>query len=392
MRAEKIFKELQLYCEKENYKGWDIFDGLNSKVFQSLPFKNIPLFRLIWIQFFKRSPLNLRKIFKVSKEHNPKGLGLFLSAECRLYEMNPKESTRKKIDFLIKKIIELKSNGYSGACWGYNFDWQARAFFLPKWTPTIVTTSYIANALLDSYDLLKDQNLLNEARSACNFILKDIKRSPLKDGTFCFSYSPLGKTQIYNASLLGSRLLSRTYSYTNEAILKEEAQKSVQYCINAQKGNGSWSYGALPFHQWVDNFHTGYNLECIADHQKFSGDKQYQKHLDKGLSYYLNTFFTEEGISKYYNNRMYPIDIHSTAQLIITLFKLGKLKEKKELVDKVLNWTFDNMYSNKGYFYGRKTKFFMSKIPYMRWTQAWIYYALAYYLYEFQEDHKKRNL
>ena len=30
------FKQLKSYCEKEQFKGWDPYDGLNSKVFQAL--------------------------------------------------------------------------------------------------------------------------------------------------------------------------------------------------------------------------------------------------------------------------------------------------------------------------------------------------------------------
>ena len=32
------FVKLKEYCEKEEYKGWDPYDGLNSKVFQAIPF------------------------------------------------------------------------------------------------------------------------------------------------------------------------------------------------------------------------------------------------------------------------------------------------------------------------------------------------------------------
>ena len=32
------FKKLKAYCEAEQYKGWDPYDGLNSKVVNVLPF------------------------------------------------------------------------------------------------------------------------------------------------------------------------------------------------------------------------------------------------------------------------------------------------------------------------------------------------------------------
>ena len=163
-------------------------------------------------------------------------------------------------------------------------------------------------------------------------------------------------------------------------ILIEEAKKSVTFCCDQQKDDGSWGYGTLPFHQWVDNFHTGYNLECIADYMKFSKDNSYKNYLKKGFDYYINTFFTEDGIPKYYNNSLYPIDIHSSAQLVITLVKLNKFHEHKILLDKVLNWSIDNMQSDQGYFYYQINKYFSSKIPYMRWAQAWMFFALSAYI------------
>ncbi|MBN2165693.1 MAG: hypothetical protein JW717_05400 [Marinilabiliaceae bacterium] len=379
---QDVFYNLEKYCESESFKGWDPYDGLNSKVFISLPFKNSRIMRLIWIQLFKRSPINLRRIFLVPKEYNAKGLGLFLASECKNYSRTKSDKYNKRINLFVEELKKLRSNGYSGSCWGYNFDWQARVFFQPKETPTVVATSFIANAFLDVYDLFHEQEMLEEARSACNFILRDLNRTYDDDGTFCFSYSPLDKSQVYNASLLGSKLLARVYSYTREEELIDVACKSVEYCVKAQQSNGAWSYGTLPFHKWIDNFHTGYNLECLSDYELFSGDKRFRKHLEAGFNYYKNTFFTNEGIPKYYNNNIYPVDIHATAQLVLTVSKLGVYEENKDLVEKVLKWTIENMLDDKGYFYYQKKNTFTSKISYMRWAQAWMYYALSVYLYD----------
>ena len=70
--------KLKNYCESENFQGWDPYDGLNSRIFQALPFlKNSSLCRLMVIQAFKRCPLNLRRLAIVPKEYNAKGIGLF---------------------------------------------------------------------------------------------------------------------------------------------------------------------------------------------------------------------------------------------------------------------------------------------------------------------------
>jgi hypothetical protein len=377
----RSLSELQAYCEREQFKGWDPYDGLNSSLFQAIPLiSRNRIARLVWIQFFKRSPLNFRNFSGVKKGYNSKGLGLFLSGYCNLYSIDPQKKYLERINLFSEQLLSLQNREYSGACWGYNFDWQARAFFQPKNTPTVVASTFVANALLDAYEITKDQKLLNTAVSTSSFILKDLNRTYSKQGNFCFSYSPLDKTAVFNASLLGSRILSRIYSYTGEKKLIEEAKKSVEFCCSYQQNNGSWVYGTLPFHQWIDNFHTGYNLECISEYMKYSHDSSYSENLEKGFEYYLKTFFTKDGIPKYYNNSVYPIDIHSPAQFIITLDKLGKLCEQKEIANTVLNWTIKNMRSKKGYFYFQINSFFSSRIPYIRWAQAWMFYSLSTYL------------
>ncbi len=388
---EERFNELEKYCKSEAFKGYDPFDGLNSKLFDYLPFlRKSSLFKLIWIQFFKRSPINFRKIAGIKKEYNPKGLGLFLTTYCNLYSINHNQENLNLILFFIEKLKLCQSKGYSGACWGYNFDWQSKAFFQVKSTPSVVVTSFVGCALLDAYEVIHDEELLEKARSACDFILNDLNRTYDKNGDFSFSYSPTDRTQVFNASLLGSRLLCRTYEYTKEPILIEESRKAVSFVCKHQLENGAWPYSPLPFHKWIDNFHTGFNLECLYTYQSISEDKSFQNNIDKGLEYYLNTFFEDSGLPKYYNNSKYPVDMHTTAQLIVTLSKLNLLSKYKELADKVIFWSFKNMYDEKnGYFYYYKEKYFTIKIPYMRWTQAWMLLGLSHYLLSENVKNKK---
>ena len=374
------FEKLKTYCEVNNFKGWDPYDGLNSKVFKILQMQKVRFFRLAWIQLFKLNPINFRKLLMVPKEYNPKGLGLFLSGYCNLYKANPKKEYLEQINFLAIKLIKLKIDNFSGACWGYNFDWQSRAFYLPKKTPNIVVTSFVASALMDAYEITKNKLYLDIALTSANFVMEDLHRTQKNEG-FIFSYSPFDESCIYNASLFGSKLLSRIFSYTtNETVLKV-AKGSIVACTNAQRKDGSWIYGELSSQNWVDSFHTGFNLECIFEYQKLTGDVSFQPYLDKGLNYYFKFFFLKNGTPKYYNDKIYPIDIHAPAQLVATVYKLNILEENKKLVDQVLNWTIENMQDpHYGYFYYQLKKGISSKVPYMRWAQAWMFYALSFKL------------
>lgn len=380
LSSVRSFSSLRAFCENKDFAGWDPYDGLNSKLFQALPgLSRSRWARLAWIQFFKLSPINLRRITLVPEQHNAKGLALFLSGYCYLYKTAADPGYKKKIYELAAKILELISPGYSGACWGYNFDWQARAFFQPRSTPTVVATSFVADALLTAGETFGETAWLETAFSSARFVLRDLNRTFDDKGNFSFSYSPLDKTQVFNASLLGARLLARVSSFTGDQSLKDEARKAVAYACDRQQPDGSWAYGTLPYHSWVDNFHTGFNLECIYQYQQYTGDTSFQPFIEKGFSYYLEHFFTPEGIPKYYNNKVYPVDIHAPAQLMATLYKLGRMAEHQELADKVLNWTIHKMQSPQGYFFYQKRRLLSSRINYMRWAQAWMFYAFCCY-------------
>lgn len=375
------------YCKSQGFKGWDPYDGLNSKVFKGLGLNKVAFFRLAWIQLFKRNPINLRRLFLVPKGYNPKGIGLLLSAYSKeLIALKEKKKVNytdldENVNEIADLLIELRSEGFSGSCWGYNFDWQARGgLFFPSGTPTVVATTYAAYGLFDAYEATGNLRYLNVALDAVNFVLKDLSRDYRDDGTFLFSYSiTRGNNTVYNASLLGSKLLSRAYYYKKDESFIDVARGSVQAVMNAQEKDGSWVYGELPIQSWKDSFHTGFNLECLADYTKYTGDKSFEAGINLGFDYYIKNFFNDEGVPKYYNNEVYPIDIHSPAQLVVTVSSLGRMKEYRGLVDKVINWTVNNMQAPDGFFYYQKKKYWTIKIPYMRWSQAWMAHSLMVY-------------
>lgn len=389
--------KLMHYCEKEQFKGWDPYDGLNSKVFRALPFKHWDLARLMWIQGFKRSPVNFRRLLLVPKEHNAKGVGLFLSGYCNLYKLAQNGDTRfgapetilKQITDLAELLHQLQNKDYSGACWGYNFDWQARRLFLfPKNTPTVVATTFCASALMDAYEATGNQKYLDTALASADFILNDLNRTACEGG-FILSYSPLkGNDTVYNASLLGGKLLSRCYHYTQKEVYKETASQIVNAACKGQAEDGSWVYGLLPVQSWIDSFHTGYNLEAIAYYETYCNDNTYHANLEKGTAFYLSNFFLPDGTPKYYHDKIYPIDIHCPGQLWVTLRALGIGNDNRQLADKVLNWTLDHMQDKKGYFYYQLKKGISSRIPYMRWSNGFMFHALSCYLLNTLENGK----
>jgi len=382
---EESFIRLKKFIEAENYKGYDPFDGLSGKFNSTFLFKyNLP--RLVIQQLIKRSPINLRGILGIKKQHIPKGLGLLLSGYCAHYRLTGSEDSYQRCYELFELLIGMKTPGYSGNCWGFPGYWQTRAFFQPYGAPQIVASTYIGCALLDLYEISKDEKVLNEAIGIIPFILNDLNNIEQEDGAISVSYTCFDQSAVYNATALASRFAARVYSFTRDKSLLDFSKRTMAYVESGQNEDGSWPYSPLPFHQWVDGFHSGYNLECMAQYQEYTGDCSFSKILEKGFDYYMNTFFTDTGIPRYYNNSTYPIDVHSPAQLIITLSKMNRFSENKHVALKVLHWTIDNMQSRKGSFYYQINRIFTSKISYIRWSQAWMFYALSVCLLELKNE------
>ena len=402
------FIQLKQYCEQEHYKGWDPFDGLNSKVFQALPLlKKSAFCREVVIQGFKRNPINLRRIAMVPKEYNAKGIGLFLQGYCNLVamvrqrpelasELGSEEELLSKVNEVAELLISLQSKGnYHGACWGYNFDWQARrGLFFPKFTPTVVATQFCAVALMTAYEMTGKKEYLDIALTSAEFVMQDLHRYPC-DGGSLFSYSPLvGNDTVFNASLLGSRLLACCYHYTGRQEYLDAAKASVSACCKGQSEDGSWIYGLGPTQGWIDSYHTGYNLDGLIGYEEMTGDKSFHDNIVRGYHYYTTHFFDEDGAPWHFIGHKYPIDIHCPGQLLVTMSRCHQYEQDKPLADKVLAWAITHMQDEKGYFYYQLKKPLNTKISYMRWSNAFMFYALSYYLRELntKQDDKQKSI
>lgn len=393
---ESLFS-LESYLETTDLKGYDPYDALNSSLLSILSSQS-RILRLVFTQSLKRLPINLRPLLGVRKGYNPKGMGLFLSAYLKMYDIYGDSKYLKKAIQIIDILKNLNSAGYSGFCWGYNFDWQSETDLTPKYTPTIVNTVFVADALLDAYDVTQDAEYFNIARSACDFILNDLNILQSENG-ICFSYTPLDMAKIHNANLLGANLLARVYSYSAEEVLLTMAKRSVQYTLFHQNRDGSWYYGVtknkegvwqggdkiMPdtrdsgFVRYIDGYHTGFVLDSLWAYSTYSKDKSYHENIKRGLSFYADHFFLKDGTPKYFYHKTHPVDIHSI-QAIITFSKLYSLKPYEELMSRIATWCITNMQDSRGYFYYRKGKFWKNKIPYIRWSQAWAFLALSTYL------------
>ena len=378
---QAAYDELFEWCREHDFAGHDPFDALNSRLFQSTPLAQSRNARFIWTQIVKRSPADLRAVARVPAERNAKGIALFALAQIANYrKLKTKDAADVVRDF-IAGLLAMKLEGYSGAAWGYNFDWQSRNFFAPRNSATIVPTAFAARALIEAGQDLQDlqAECVSTARSVCEFILKDLPRTVDNDREVCFSYAPKTNTQIFNASLLAAEVLANVGKLTGESELIKTAERAARYVINNQRSDGSWFYGTDPKQAWIDNFHTAYvlfSLKRIID--VAPANAEFQAALERGYQYWKNNFFLAEGWPKYYDHDPYPVDTHAAASAIVTFLELRELDDDaSRMAQEVAVWTIRNLRDDRGFFYYQRRRFYTVRKPYMRWTQAWMLYALA---------------
>ena len=383
LKLSDAIERLQKHIVGEHYRGYDPFDALMSPVFR-LPFlRSNKLVRFGAQQILRRIPFNWRPLLGVGKGLNPVTLGLSIQAYAYLGRIHKEQSDfyLSEIRFCLDRLQELRSGGYSGACWGYDFDWQGRYANIPAFTPTVVATGMIENGLFEYYRYSQDSRAKELILSSAEFVLKDLNRTYQSD-SFCFSYSPNDRQVVFNATMKGARILSHAYAISHDARFLEQARATVRFVINHQRPDGSWPYSLGDARTWVDSFHTGYILDCLDSYGVVMPDGRTDSSIQSGVDFYKRNLFTPEGVPKYYSNRVYPMDSTGIAQSILTLCRFQELDRAKQ----VAMWAIENMQDKSGHFYYQMHKSWTNRISYMRWSDAWMFAALSTLLLSLREN------
>ena len=233
---------------------------------------------------------------------------------------------------------------------------------------------------MEAFEATSENRWLEIANSACGWIMSlPREHSALGD---CISYLAGAKSSIHNSNMLGAALLARTARHTGNREFLQVARSAMEYSCSRQLPDGSWWYGEEEKHHWIDNFHTGYNLDSLACYIENSGDEEWRHRLQRGLKFFKANFFEADGCPKYYHSRKFPVDSQCAAQAIDTLALLsGEDAECLPLALKVARWTIANMQHPDGHFYYRQYPLMKAKTPMLHWGQATTFKGLAM-LYE----------
>jgi hypothetical protein len=358
----------------EDYRGYDPYDALASPVFR-WPLLRARLVRRVAQQVLKRSPVNVRPLLGISKGRNPVTLALGVQAWAQLASVDAEhrdwyaaEATR-----LVRELEGLATPGWSGACWGYDFDWETRDSTIQAFLPTIVATGFVTNALVAAHERLEVDGALELCESACAFVQRDLFRTPGPDGSFCWSYSPDDRGRVLNATAKGARLLAQVGALAGRPELFVEARQTLDYVAHWQRDDGSWPYAVDDPRTWADNFHTAYVLDAMTEYRARTGDAGFDDAVDRGWRYYRSRFFDDGWRPRYYDTSALPVDCTAVAQSIITLCRFGDVSTAL----RIGAWSVEELQRDDGGFVYRVNRRHTNRIQYIRWSTAWMLAGLA---------------
>lgn len=371
---EDTIPKIEKWVEDRDYKGYEPADALNS-ILRPLAFGSLFGERLL-IQIFKQSPVNLRGVLGVKPHDTAIGRGYMAGGYLVMSRLNNRQGYEEKAKQCLTWLVENKSPKFEEYSWGNHYDFASRSGKYSKFESIIVWTSIIGQTFLDAYELFGSQEYLDIAESVCRWILA-LPRERTERGV-CISYLAVKQSSIHNSNMLGAAMLARTAKLTGNRECLELAREAMEYSCSRQLPDGAWYYGEASNQHWIDNFHTGYNLDSLRCYMESAEDGLYEDQLRKGLEFFKDHFFEAGGRPKYYHNRAYPIDIQCSSQAIETLGNLaGHDPDALNLALRVAKWTIDNMFDDSGYFYFRKFPYGTEKTPMLHWGQGTMYKALA---------------
>jgi len=373
---KESIRKVEKWVEDHHYKGYEPFDGLSSR-FRPITFGNLFMDRLL-LQLIRQCPLNLRPIFGVKPLDSTIGRGYMAWGYCHMFKLTGNEAYRTKIASCLEWLIENKSPGFKEYSWGKHFDFASRGGLYKAFEPILIWTALIGHAFLEAYELFNDRRYLEIADSLCAWIVK-LPRNHSGSG-FCIGYHNHDTAgAIHNSNMVGAAVLARTAKHNGNKEYLAVAKSAMEFSCSKQLPSGAWLYGEDPKNHWIDNFHTGYNLDALKCYIDYSGDREFEGVMEKGLTFYKDNFFEENGRPKYYHNRAYPIDSQCASQGIDTLANFSDYDESSlELAQRVAKWTIKNMQDRRGYFYYREYPGgIKAKTPMLHWGQGTTYKALV---------------
>ncbi len=316
--------------------------------------------------------------FPIADAHYAMGFAFLsqVTGDKRYYE--------KAVHFL-KVLEETRSPGFKNHGWGYPFDWVTRNGVLSANTPMITTLPYVYEAFSTVYQIDKDKKWLAVMRSIAEHALQDYKDFEIAPEIFSCAYTPNAddKGGVINASAYRAFLLMSASQQFSEDAYRRAAEGNLNFVLTCQQPNGSWLYAADSVRDFVDHFHTCFVMKALAKIEKLTGHKGCRTAIDKGVAYYVNNLFDEQGMPKPFSKAprltVYKNELYDYAECInLGVLLKGRSEKLDNLVAGVVEDVLNRWQKKDGSFRSRKLYLGWDNVPMHRWAQSQMFRSLAF--------------
>ncbi len=381
----KILLDVLNAAEESDYSGYSKFDALNSPLLGKLSC-NSKWLRLILTQTVKECPFNIRPILGVKKSRNPKGIALFARAYLFLYEKTDNIEYLNKGESLIRWLLENPSAECKNLCWGYNFVWQNTIFLQDKFEPNAVVSIFVGEALIHAYRITKKKEYLDAAFSIVRFIVEDLPvlYDSNEERAIAYVLRKVDAVVLNNQVLTGAFLI-KVWNQMGERELLDMARRHINYTVNRRTKDDAWYYTHPPEKSPIlhDNYHTGGILDGLLEYFEETDDDRFLEVYWKGLDFYQEYLFEPDGAPRWMHNKKYPLDIHGSAQGMITFHKASRHDSRfRPQAETIAEWAIKSLYRKQTHdFAYRKGRWVKWNYSLMRWCNAWMGRSLAELVY-----------
>jgi hypothetical protein len=305
-------------------------------------------------------------------------------AFLNLYHFTEDAQYLKKAVVLAEDLVQSSLPGYSGHCWGYPFDWQTSKQFWKKHTPFITSTPYCFEAFLGLFDATQDDYYLHIAASVARFVSHDLHDTEISDNAAASSYSPVDHGQVINASAYRAFVLFEAASRFGIVTYWQQAQRNLNFILQAQQANGSWLYAlGNPAQAFIDHFHTCFVLKNLYKLNRSLGSPDVEQAISTGYQYYRQQLFDGQGIPKSFTIQprlqIARLEMYNVAEAIsLGVLLRESIPEAFTLARKLAECVRVRYQLRDGHFV---TRVYLGGIrhtfPFLRWPQAQVFYALT---------------
>ncbi len=287
----------------------------------------------------------------------------------------------------LNELTTSRCPGFKEYCWGYPFDWVWRGGVVKQQTPLITTTPYVYEAFLqvDELDPREEwKRILQSIARHARFDIKDFKTSETASSG---SYTPFGEGGVINAAAYRAFLLTNASRVFSNDDYWRVAERNLNFVLENQNQDGSWYYAVDGVRDFVDHFHTCFVMKALAKIHSLTGHEKCLETLSKGVAYYLENLFAEDGLPKPFSKAprltVYKRELYDCAECInLCLLLRDRFPPLEAKLETVVRGILNDWIKPDGSFRSRRLHFGWDNVPMHRWGQAQMFRSLAFFLSE----------